>query len=617
MKRCICCLAQCADDTVVCPECGYDGKPQKTFEHALSIGARLNGRYVLGGAFSRVNSFIAYYAMDTQEKKRVKIYEYLPQKLMYRLPDEVIIKYYDEKCSARGDKEIAAYYAHFVKFCAVSKTTAMDFTDCFAENSTVYYVCEIYSGIPLSSLLGNGKKLSLSDATKLISPLFECAKKLEKAGKWHGCISPYTVITDGSKITSITGYSYPFRSINSPFDAPEKQLGTRACSNRTDVYALGAILYEAVTGFLPPAAQQRSSGAPLKFPRGTGEKEIAVIEKALAMDREERYPTVEAFYAEVKGDKPKKEKKEKNPAEIIRKTVLAIAIITLIVCGAFLINYYIIEPYKEKQQSSNLSSMVQTTNPSVDPWAEIKAKYPAVNFPVGMNPSFAELYAENNDFSGWIKIPQLNIDFAVVQGKDNVYYERRDFYKKNTNYGIPFFDYRNTLTSLDRNTIIYGHNMRHDDKIFGTLEGYRETETFKKAPIITVNTLYSEYKFKIYAVFISNSKASDDNGKVFNYIFTDASNARFADYIAEIDKRKLYTTGVDINETDKIITLSTCCYDFEDARLVVVGRLLREGEGESINPSLIVKNENPKFPQAYYDAKRIENPYKDDPILFS
>ncbi len=616
MKRCICCLAQCEDDTVVCPECGYDGNSTETYEHALAIGTRLNGRYVLGGAFSRVNSFVAYYAMDTQEKKRVKIYEYLPKKLMYRLPEEVFIKYYDEKCSARGDKEIAAYYSHFVKMCALSKTTVMDFSDCFAENSTVYYVCQINSGIPLSSIIGNGKRMSVSEALKLLSPVFDCTKKLEKADKWYGCLSPYTIITNDGRITAITGYSYPFKSVNSPFDAPEKQLGTRSCGSYTDVYAIGALIYEAVTGFMPPAPQQRNAGKPLRFPQGISEREKAVIEKALSTDAIERYQSVEQLYADIKGDKPPKKKSKAKPSEIIRKIVLTLASITLIASGLFLINYYLIEPYREKEQASNLVSMVQTTNPAVDPWTDIKAEYPEVEFPLGINPSYADLYAANSDFAGWIKIPGLNIDFAVVQASDNNFYERRDFYKNSTNYGVPFFDYRNTLTSLDRNTIIFGHNMRHDDKIFGTLEGYRDIETFKKSPIITMNTLYAEYKFKIYAVFISNSKASDDNGKVFNYIFTNAANNRFTDYIAEIDKRKFYTTGVDINQYDKILTLSTCCYDFEDARLIVVGRLIREGEDEQVNTSLVTANENPKYPQAYYDAKRIENPYKNDPTLF-
>lgn len=616
MKRCINCLAECPDTAEVCPECGFDGTAQKYFEHSLPAGTRLSGRYVLGGAFSRVNSFLVYYAMDTQERRRVRIYEYLPARLMYRLPDELIVKYYDEKCSARGDKEIAAYYSHFVKLCAVSKTSILEFTDCFAENSTMYYVCSINTGTPLSSLMGNGRMMSFSRAADMLSPVIDCVRKLEKADKWHGSITPYSIITNENKITAVTGYSYPPKSTLSPFDAPEKQLGARHCGSFTDVYAIGATLYEAVTGFLPPSAEQRNKGRELRFPQTLAENERRIIEKALALDKAERYTSAEELYADIKGEKPKKHKEKPSGGDITRKIILALAVITLIASLAFLLNYYIIEPYRDKKQSSELASMVQTTGTAQDPWTAIKAKYPDVEFPVGMNSSYAELYAANTDFAGWISISEMNIDFPVVQAADNSYYERRDFYGKSTNYGAPFFDYRNSLTALDRNTIIYGHNMRHDDKIFGTLEQYREIDGYKKAPFITMNTLYGEYKFKIYAVFISNSKASDDNGHIFNYIFTSAGNSKFMDYVAEIDKRKLYTTGVDINENDKIITLSTCCYDFEDARLVVVGRLLREGESPSVNTSLAVKNDNPKFPQAYYDTKHIDNPFADDPDLF-
>ena len=603
----------------MCPECGFGGKEQNSFEYSLPIGTKLNGRYILGGAFSRVKSFIVYYALDAQTRQRVKIYEYFPLKLMYRLPDEVIVKYHNEECSAKGDKEIAAYYSHFVKLCSISKISILDFEDCFAENSTMYYVCTVPMGTPLSSLIGNGRVMSFTRASKLLEPLVESARKLEKAGKWHGSLTPYSIVTNGDKITAVTGYTYPPRSSRAPFDAPEKQLGAKHCGSYTDVYAIGAIFYEAVTGFLPPSAEQRGQGKPLKFPETLSENERNIIEKALAPDKSERYSSVEELYADINGKKapkPQKEKVKLPKKEIIRRTVLAVASVTLAASIIFLLNYYVIEPYKASKQAQELEAMTVTTVAGKDPWEDIKAKYPDIDFPEGMNLSFAELYAANTDFAGTVSIPEMNIDSYVVQTTDNKYYERRDFYGKSTNYGVPFFDYRNTLQSLDRNTIIYGHNMRHDDKIFGTLEQYREIDGFKKAPFITMNSLYGEYKFKIYAVFISNSKASDDNGHVFNYIFTAAGNSQFANYIAEIDKRKLYTTGVDINENDKIITLSTCCYDFEDARLVVVGRLLREGEAAAVDISLPVINENPKFPQAYYNKKGMDNPYTDDPDLF-
>ena len=162
---------------------------------------------------------------------------------------------------------------------------------------------------------------------------------------------------------------------------------------------------------------------------------------------------------------------------------------------------------------------------------------------------FAGMWKVNPDVYAWITVPGTVIDYPILQHpSDNTYYLN---YNIDGSYGYPGCIYTENMNSkefTDNNTVIYGHNMRHDDKIFGTLEQYREIDGFKKAPFITMNTLYGEYKFKIYAVFISNSKASDDNGHVFNYIFNEATNARFKEYIEEIDKRKLYTTGVDINE---------------------------------------------------------------------
>lgn len=115
---------------------------------------------------------------------------------------------------------------------------------------------------------------------------------------------------------------------------------------------------------------------------------------------------------------------------------------------------------------------------------------------------------------------------------------------------------------------------------------------FKRNPVIEYNTLYADYQWKVYAVFLTNSKAEHDNGYIFNYIFTNlSSDDKFKEYISEIDQRKLYSTGVDIRPDDKILTLSTCNYDWDEQRLVVVARLVREGEDASVDTSLAKKNE--------------------------
>ena len=79
-----------------------------------------------------------------------------------------------------------------------------------------------------------------------------------------------------------------------------------------------------------------------------------------------------------------------------------------------------------------------------------------------------------------------------------------------------------------------------------------------------------------------------------------------------MDKRKLYETGVDLLPTDKLLTLCTCTYEFDDARLVVIARMVREGESSEVDTKLVqFKNTPVKYPDCYYDNPK-NNPYKDD-----
>ena len=338
------------------------------------------------------------------------------------------------------------------------------------------------------------------------------------------------------------------------------------------------------------------------------------------------YMTEEEFEAKeaekkTKGKKSKKteeEKPENKKAEIARKIVQTISAITIVVCLVMIANTYIIEPMKFRKTSQEVADqMIENINQH-DQTAVIDSRleneFPGVDFPEGMLAKYGQLYAANQDLRGWISIAGLDINLPVAQGVDNDYYLKKDIYGKYTTYGVPFFDYRMTdFRNLHMNNVIYGHNMRSDDYIFGNLENYRTIAGFESSPVIECNTIYGDYTWFVYAVFITNSEAQDDNGYVLPYNFIDVSPSKFESYIEELDKRKLYTTGVDINANDKLLTLSTCCYDFNEARLVVVARLKRDGESVSVDTSKAVENPNPKFPQAWYDAnKKAVNTYAQD-----
>lgn len=245
------------------------------------------------------------------------------------------------------------------------------------------------------------------------------------------------------------------------------------------------------------------------------------------------------------------------------------------------------------------------------------------DFPEGIREEFKQAYAVNNNLAGWIEIPGTEVDTAVLQGKDNEYYLKRDFYERyttettNTNYGNIYLDYRCIKNDLSKNTVLHGHTTGKSDGIpkqsFRSLYDYRDKNYFIKNPIIRYSTLYNEYTFKICAVFLSSTQKKDDNGYMFNYIYPDMSDGNMVGYIEQVKQRMLYETGVTLEPTDKVITLSTCIYDYGkdvDTRLVVVGRLLHEGESESIDPSLVKDNPDYRRPQVWYNRKGQTNPYK-------
>lgn len=305
--------------------------------------------------------------------------------------------------------------------------------------------------------------------------------------------------------------------------------------------------------------------------------------------------------------------KHDTVGEGVRKTIVDLAVVTLACCLVYF-GIYGVQSYRANKQSAEIKGqIIEDTDTSIesDVWAEFLSKYPNIYLPEGMMAKYAYLYAINQDLVGWIKIPNSMIDVQVVQTGDNATYLKKDFYGNYSRYGCPCMDYRNDPKYLNKNTIIYGHHMS-DGLVFADLTKYKTIEGFQESPVISFDTLYRSYTFKVYAVLITNSKEEDDNGYIFNYTVTEfGSNEKFMEYIAAVDERKLYTTGVDIQPTDKILTLQTCTYEFSDARLVVIGRMLRDNESTTIDTSLATVNENPRYPQAYYDKNGLTNPYAD------
>ena len=107
-----------------------------------------------------------------------------------------------------------------------------------------------------------------------------------------------------------------------------------------------------------------------------------------------------------------------------------------------------------------------------------------------------------------------------------------------------------------------------------------------------------------------NSKKTQDDGNIYDIRMNDfADAARVDGWVSDAKERSVINTNIDVNKYDKIITLVTTCDDFEDARLVVMARCVREGETLSITNDRATPNPTPKYPKKWYTDRNIKYPF--------
>ena len=165
----------------------------------------------------------------------------------------------------------------------------------------------------------------------------------------------------------------------------------------------------------------------------------------------------------------------------------------------------------------------------------------------------------NSDYQFWINVEGTNIDYPVVQGSDNDFYLNHDFNKNYLPAGSIFLDYRNDFET-DYNTVIYGHHMRNST-MFGQMEKFKKEDFFEKNKTITLTSENAIYEYEIFAIGVYDA----DFG--YNTVnFNDEDD--FNNFLDKILSKSMYSRNI-VNSSDKIITLSTCSYEYDNARTAI------------------------------------------------
>ena len=314
-----------------CPRCGYDpASDEGKYPIALRAGSILNGRYIVGRVLGQGGFGITYLAQDYQTKGLVAIKEYLPTEFAGRTTGTYAVQVYS------GDRRENFEYGK-EQFLAEAKTLAefigndhiVRIYSYFEEYGTAYLAMEYIDGESLDKYMSHhGGRLSVEKANELLVPVMEALDWVHSKGIVHRDIAPDNIIVtkDGrAKLIDFGAARYSTGEKSKSLDvilkhgfAPKEQYIRRGRQGPfTDVYAMAATYYYAITGKVPPDSIERMDEDELIPPTTLGvkmsEKAEDALLKGLEVSASERYQRMGEL-AEGLGVKPVRQAPEQPSA---------------------------------------------------------------------------------------------------------------------------------------------------------------------------------------------------------------------------------------------------------------------------------------------------------------
>ena len=201
----------------------------------------------------------------------------------------------------------------------------------------------------------------------------------------------------------------------------------------------------------------------------------------------------------------------------------------------------------ETSAPAETESMPEETSPAT-------ATFPTVDFEA--------LWKVNPDVAAWIYIPDTQIHYPIVQGKNNKVYLKKMIDGTRNAAGSIFMDYRNDRGFTDVHTMVYGHHMKNGS-MFAGLTKYKSQDYYQAHPTILLVTPEEQIYYDIVAAYVAKP-----SGKTWTLTFADQTELE--DWLAFTQTKSAITTSVTPDVDDQFLSLATCSYEFDDARFVVV-----------------------------------------------
>ncbi len=166
----------------------------------------------------------------------------------------------------------------------------------------------------------------------------------------------------------------------------------------------------------------------------------------------------------------------------------------------------------------------------------------------------------------WLYSPGTVINYPIVQGQDDAYYLTHLADGTENKNGCLFLEYSNASDFSDDNTIIYGHNMS-SGKMFSEILNYSSKQYFNEHPYMYLITEDATYRMDIFAGYVTDT----DSGA---YTIKIGNRDNYKAWLQQVADKSDFKANIKLRITDRLVTLSTCSYAYQDARYVIHGRLV-------------------------------------------
>ena len=324
-KTCFNCFHEYEGGENRCPCCGFPTGyfNRKDYPNALECGSVLYGRYVLGKVLGQGGFGITYLANDYKRNKPVAVKEYFPKEAAKRNgPNQVIpVSHSKSEAFQYGMDRFLDEARTLAEF--IGNKNIVKVHRFFKENGTAYFVMDYVKGMSFVDLLKRkGGKISWDEAWAVLSPIVNALGIVHSKGIVHRDVAPDNIVigVDGHvKLLDFGAARYSMGQYSKSLDvilkrgfAPVEQYTRHGRQGPyTDVYALAATFYVAVTGRVPPESTERMDQEKLIPPRELGADipvyaEQALL-KAMALNSSQRFQTMDEFRRAVLEGKAKEE----------------------------------------------------------------------------------------------------------------------------------------------------------------------------------------------------------------------------------------------------------------------------------------------------------------------